>query len=38
MASGTGTSASVCTVSAALDVLDLSWQMLKEKEEEVMSW
>lgn len=31
-----GTSPSVCTVSAALDVLDLSWQMLKQKVEEVM--
>lgn len=36
MASGKGTSPSVCTVSAALDLLDLCWQMLKQKVEEVM--
>ena len=36
IASGKGTSPSVCRVSAALDVLDLSWQMLKQKVEEGM--
>lgn len=36
MASGKGTSLRVCTVSVALDPLDLSWQISEQKVKEVM--